>query len=59
MDDIDYTAADTLRHLYSMLQQKGIRLVFAGVSPDVKAELGRSGLIDLLDRDSFYDNLGE
>ncbi len=39
VDDIDYTAADTLRHLYSMLQQKGIRLVFAGVSPDVKAEL--------------------
>ena len=60
VDDVDYTAAaDTLRHLYSMLQQKGIRLVFAGVFPDVKAELAASGIIDLLQRDSFYDNPAE
>ena len=59
VDDIDYTAADTLRHLYSMLRQKGIRLVFAGVLPDVKAELAASGIIDLLQRDSFYDNPAE
>jgi MFS superfamily sulfate permease-like transporter len=59
VDDIDYTAAETLRNLYSMLHQKGIRLVFALVSPGVMAELGRSGIIDLLNRDSFYNNLGE
>jgi SulP family sulfate permease len=59
VDDIDYTAADTVRHLYSVLQQKGIRLIFAEVSFGVKTQLARSGIIDLLQRDSFYDNLDE
>lgn len=54
VDDIDYTAAATLRRLYGDLQKKGVRLVFSEVSPFVYAELVRSGLTDLVGREAFY-----
>ena len=33
VDDIDYSAAETLRHLYDFLKEHGIRLVFSEVVP--------------------------
>jgi sulfate permease, SulP family len=54
VDDIDYTAAATLRQLYEFLKEKGIRLVFAEVSPSIQAELDRSGITDTLGREAFY-----
>ena len=37
VDDVDYSAAETLRSLYGMLKEKGICLVVAQVLDDVKA----------------------
>jgi len=36
------------------LKEQGIRLVFAAVGNDVKAELGRFGITELVGKDAFY-----
>ncbi len=58
VDEIDYTAAATLRSLYERLREQGIRLIFYAVSDEVYAELERSGITDLAGRDAFYATLG-
>ena len=54
MDDIDYTAAATLRSLYAILQGQGIRLIFFEVSDEGYAQLERSGITGLVGKDAFY-----
>jgi len=58
VDDIDYTAAATLRSLYAMLQEQGIRLIFYAVPGEVYAQLERSGITGLVGQDAFYATLG-
>lgn len=58
VDDIDYTAAATLRSLYAMLREQGIRLIFYGVSDEVYAQLERSGITALVGPDAFYATVG-
>ncbi len=54
IDDVDFSAAATLRSTYGILKERGIRLVFAMVGDDVKAELDRFGITDLVGEDAFY-----
>ena len=54
VDDIDYTAAVTLRSLYAVLREQGIRLIFFEVSDEVYAQLERSGITGLVGKDAFY-----
>lgn len=54
VDDIDFSAAETLRHLYTILKAHNIRLVFSEVADEVYDQLERSGIIDLVGRDAFY-----
>jgi high affinity sulfate transporter 1 len=54
IDDVDFTAAATVRTLYGILRENNSKLVFSGVSPEVYAQLERSGIPDLLGRDAFY-----
>ncbi|MGA2027699.1 MAG: SulP family inorganic anion transporter [Syntrophobacteraceae bacterium] len=54
VDDIDYTAAATLRSLYGILKEQGIRLIFFEVSDEVYAQLERSGITELVGKDAFY-----
>ena len=58
VDDVDFSASETLRSLYQQLQEKGIRLVIAQVQDDVKEE-SRYDLIDLFGKDNFYDTLDD
>lgn len=58
VDDIDYSAAETLRNLHAILKAHGIRLVFSEVSDEVLEQLQRSGIIDLVGRDAFYASGG-
>jgi high affinity sulfate transporter 1 len=58
VDDIDYTAAATLRSLYAILQEQGIRLIFYAVSDKVYAQLERSGITGLAGQDAFYATVG-
>jgi len=58
VDDVDYTAADTLRSLFATLKEKGIHVVLAHVMEDVK-ESSRSRLNELFGEDAIYDKLKE
>jgi high affinity sulfate transporter 1 len=56
MDDIDYSAAETLRSVHARLKAKGIKLVVAEVMEDVKTSTSYR-LRELLGEDAFYDKL--
>jgi MFS superfamily sulfate permease-like transporter len=56
VDDVDYSAAATLRSIFAILKDKGIRLVVAQVMEDVKEE-SRYNLRQLFGEDAFYDTL--
>jgi len=55
VDDIDFTAAATLRSLCKMLQSKGIRLVLTDLDQDVYHELERSGIVELLGPQAIFE----
>jgi MFS superfamily sulfate permease-like transporter len=56
VDDVDYSAAETLRAVFALLQEKGVRLVVTHVLEDVK-ERSRYELKQLFGEDAFYDSL--
>ena len=56
VDDVDYSAAETLRSVQASLKAKGIRLVIAEVMEDLKAQ-SRYHLTDAFGEDAFYDHL--
>jgi sulfate permease, SulP family len=56
VDDVDYSAVETLRSVHARLQAKGIRLVVANEMEDLKTHT-RDGLRELLGTDAFYDRL--
>ena len=58
VDDVDYSATESLRSVYRMLKEKGIRLVIAQVLEDAEAE-SRYELRRLFGEDAFYDTLEE
>ena len=57
VDDIDYTAAETLRSLHSLLNEKGIHLVFAHVLDDLKES--HYAFTFLEGEDTVYDHLAD
>ena len=59
VDDIDFTAAATLRSLHGLLRERDIRLVFSGVSPEVYAQLKSSGIPELVGPDAFFETAFE
>jgi len=59
VDDVDFTAAATLRSLVDELSERRIRLVFAVVSDDVRAQLERSGLVERMGEEAFFATPGE
>jgi high affinity sulfate transporter 1 len=58
VDDVDYTAAETIRSLHGTLKDKGIHLVIAQVLDDVKAR-SRYHMLQLFGDDAFYSTLEE
>ena len=58
VDDIDYTAAETLRALHDSLHEQGIRLVVAQVLEDVRTS-SRYHFTDVYGKDAFYATLGD
>ncbi len=59
VDDVDFSAAETLHSVYGLLQEQGIRLVFAVVSDEVRTELDRSGLTKRIGEDAYYATVGD
>jgi len=55
VDDVDFTAAETLRAIHRTLAGQGVRLVMCEVIDEVRAEFDRSGLTDLFGADGFFE----
>ena len=56
VDDVDFSAAETLRSLHSLLDAQGVRLVFAEVMDDVRSEY-REQLKSLVEEGAIYPTL--
>ena len=56
VDDVDFSAAETLRSLFGVLQEKGVHLVIAQVMDDVRED-SRYHLAQLFGEDAFYETL--
>jgi len=54
IDEVDWSGGATLRQVYGQLKERGIRLVFAEVSADVRAELDRYEVTKLVGENAFY-----
>ncbi len=59
VDDVDFSAAETLCAISGLLQEQGIRLVLAVVSDEVRAELDRSGLTGLIGENAYFAAVGD
>jgi high affinity sulfate transporter 1 len=57
VDDIDFSAAETLHAILNLMDERNIRLVLASVSDDVKKELDRSGLTGRIDSEAYFDEI--
>ena len=54
VDDIDFSAAAALREIAGMLHAQGVRLVLSDLQDDVRQELERSGIVELLGADAVF-----
>jgi high affinity sulfate transporter 1 len=59
IEDVDFSAGQTLRETRATLQERGIRLVFAETVDDVRTELQRYGITDLVGSDAFFRTVQE
>ncbi len=57
MDDIDFSAAATMREVYKLLKEKGVRLVMAYVEEDIRRELDVSGITGMVGEDAFFETV--
>jgi high affinity sulfate transporter 1 len=57
VDDIDFSAAATLREMHNLLKEKGIRMVFAEVEEEIRHELDLSGVTELVGKDAYFETL--
>ena len=56
VNDVDFTAAESLRTLHAVLTGEGIRLVFCELVDEVLAEFDRSKLTELVGRDALFSS---
>ncbi len=59
VDDIDFSAAATLRELQNLLKQRNVRLVMASVDEDIHREMDVSGITNLIGYDSYFDAIDD
>ncbi|MDX1417082.1 MAG: SulP family inorganic anion transporter [Candidatus Promineifilaceae bacterium] len=57
VDDVDFSAAATIRESCKELHDKGVQLVFCEVTDHVRAELDVSGITELVGEDSYFPRL--
>jgi MFS superfamily sulfate permease-like transporter len=59
VDDIDFSAAATLREINKLLKEKGIRMVMAEVEEDIRNDLDRSEVTDVIGKDFIFDTVAD
>jgi high affinity sulfate transporter 1 len=57
IDEVDYSAAATIREIFQMLKERKVRLVLSEISDNVRAELDRSEITELIGKDAIFDTL--
>lgn len=57
MDDIDFSAAATLKETYDLLKEKGVQLVLVNVDEHIRGELDRSELTEVFGEGAFYETI--
>jgi MFS superfamily sulfate permease-like transporter len=48
VDDVDFSAAETLREIYALSKQRGITLIYARLQDTVRSELDRYGITQVV-----------
>jgi anti-anti-sigma regulatory factor len=56
--DVDYTGWKTLAELHDDLDSRGVRLMFADLADEVRAELERYGILQRLGPDAVFPSVG-
>lgn len=59
IDDVDFSAAASLRDLYHQLNDHNVKLVFCEVSTNVLTELDISGITELIGIDAIFSGLDD
>lgn len=54
VDDVDFSAAATLREVVNEFKKNDVRLIFSDVSESVRAELDVSGVTELVGEDGYF-----
>ena len=57
MDDVDWSGGATIRQSFGQLKERGVRLVFAEVADNVRAELDAYGVTKLVGEDAYYGSV--
>jgi MFS superfamily sulfate permease-like transporter len=57
MDDVDWSGGATIRQSFGQLKERGVRLVFAEVANNVRAELDGYEVTNLVGEDAFYSSI--
>lgn len=57
VNDVDFTAAEALRHLHRVVEGEGVKVVFCDLVEHVKNEFDRSGLTQLFGESAFYPSI--
>ncbi len=55
--DVDFSASETLHEIHAQLADRNVRLVLSNVVEDVRVELDRYGISDLLGPDAIFDQV--
>jgi len=59
VDDIDFSAAANLRETYRVMKEKGVRLVLAELEDDIRLELDRSEVTDVIGKDFIFETVAD
>jgi len=57
VDDVDFSAAATLREASLELKDRGVQIVFTDVSDHVREQLDVSGITEVVGEDSYYPRI--
>jgi SulP family sulfate permease len=58
-DDVDFTAAATLRETYNLVKEKGVRMVLSEANDHIRRELDRSRVTELIGKEFVYETLAD
>ena len=57
VDDVDYSAAETLRELHGELGERHVRVVLTNVTAAVREELDRLGVTEAIGSDGYFETV--